>query len=114
MNRYGMRRSLAASLLLLVGCNAAIAAPDEEAARVQLKSNDCLKCHALERTKTGPALTKIAAKYKGNPEAEDKIMAHITTGPTITMPDGTEAQHKIIETRDPHILKNLVEWILSL
>jgi cytochrome c len=29
------------------------------------------------------------------------------------MKDGTEEEHKIIDSKDPAALKNLVEWILS-
>jgi cytochrome c len=31
----------------------------------------------------------------------------------VKLEDGTEEEHKIIDTKDPKELKNLIEWILS-
>lgn len=80
-----------------------------------LKQNDCFKCHAIDKTKKGPAYKKIAEKYKGK-EAEgvDKIIKNITTGPKVKLEDGTEEEHKIIDVTDQQELKKLARWILSL
>ncbi|MFA5187721.1 MAG: cytochrome C, partial [Patescibacteria group bacterium] len=37
----------------------------------------------------------------------------MTTGPKVKLEDGTEEDHKNIETRDPKELSNLAQWILS-
>jgi len=37
----------------------------------------------------------------------------MTTGPKVKLEDGTEEDHKIIETKDPKELSNLAQWILS-
>jgi len=37
----------------------------------------------------------------------------MTTGGKVKLDDGTEEDHKIINTKDPAALKNLAEWILS-
>ncbi|MGE5471541.1 MAG: c-type cytochrome [Bacteroidota bacterium] len=88
---------------------------DEDAAKALAKKNDCFKCHAIDKTKKGPAYKKIASKYKGKEaEGEQKIMKNITTGPKVKLEDGTEEDHKIIDTKDPAELKNLIQWILSL
>lgn len=88
---------------------------DAEAAKALAKSNDCFKCHAIDKTKKGPSYKKIAAKYKGK-EAEgvEKMIKNITTGPKVKLEDGTEEEHKIIDTKDPAEQRNLVNWILSL
>ena len=92
----------------------ASAAVDAGAAKELAKSNDCFKCHAIDKTKKGPAYKKIAAKYKGKADGESKIITNITTGPKIKLEDGTAENHKIIDTKDPKELKNLADWILSL
>jgi cytochrome c len=88
---------------------------DEDAAKALAKKNDCFKCHAVDKTKKGPAYKKIATKYRGKEaEGEQKIMKNITTGPKVKLEDGTEEDHKIIDTKDQAELKNLIQWILSL
>ncbi len=98
----------------------ALAAPlsahafDEDAAKALAKKNDCFKCHAIDKTKKGPSYKKIAAKYKGKEaEGEQKIIKNITTGPTVKLEDGTEEEHKIIDTKDQAEIKNLIQWILA-
>jgi len=86
---------------------------DADAAQALAKKNDCMKCHAIDKTKKGPALKKIAAKYAGKADGEDKIIKNITTGPKVKLEDGTEEEHKVIETKDPKALKNLAQWILA-
>lgn len=87
---------------------------DADAALALAKKNDCTKCHAIDKTKKGPAYKKIAAKYKGKPDGQEKIIKNITEGKKVKLEDGTEENHKIIETKDPKELKNLADWILSL
>jgi cytochrome c len=83
------------------------------AAQALAKKSDCLKCHALDKDKKAPSYQKIAAKYKGKPDGEEKVIKNMTTGPKVKLVDGTEDDHPIIETKDPAALKNLAGWILS-
>jgi cytochrome c len=90
---------------------------DGDAAKQLAKQNNCFKCHALEKEKDGPAWKKVAEKYKGKPDAETKLINHITSGEKAKFPDGHEEEHKIVKTdppKDAAQIKNLVEWILSL
>lgn len=89
------------------------AAVDVDAAQALFKKNECTKCHSVDKTKTGPALKKIALKYKGQPDGQDKVIKQITTAPKVKTEDGTEEEHKVINTKDPVALKNLADWILS-
>ncbi len=84
-----------------------------DAAMALAKKNDCFKCHAIDKTKKGPSYKKIAAKYKGKPDGEEKAIKNFTTGPKVKLEDGTEEEHKIIDTKDAKELKNLAQWILS-
>ena len=86
---------------------------DADGAQALAKKNDCFKCHAIDKTKKGPSFKKTAAKYKGKAEGEEKVIHNITSGNKVKLEDGTEEDHKIIDTKDPKALKNLAQWILS-
>lgn len=105
--------ALASSALLALSTGAT-AAVDADAAKALAKKNDCFKCHAIDKTKKGPSYQKIAAKYKGKEaEGEQKMHKNMTTGPKVKLEDGTEEDHKIIDTKDQAEIKNLIYWILA-
>ena len=89
------------------------AAVDEAAAMALAKKNDCTKCHAVDKTKKGPSYKKVAAKYKEKKLGEKDAIKQMTEGKKVKLEDGSEEDHKIIDTKDPKELKNLVGWILS-
>ncbi|BCB27067.1 hypothetical protein SKTS_19530 [Sulfurimicrobium lacus] len=91
----------------------AIAAVDEDAAKALARENSCFKCHSVSKDKDGPAYKKVAEKYRGKANAEERLITHITTGEKAKFPDGHEEDHKIINTKDMAQIKNLVDWILS-
>jgi len=91
----------------------AFAQVDEDAAKLLFKQNECTKCHNPEKNKKGPSLKKTAKEYKGKADAEKKIIGHMTEGKKVKLDDGTEEDHKIIDTKDPKVLSNLAKWILS-
>ena len=86
---------------------------DAAAAESIARQNGCLKCHATDKTKEGPSFKEIAAKYKGKPGAEERLITHITTGEKAKFADGHEEEHKIIKAKEPET-RNLIQWILSL
>lgn len=89
-------------------------AVDAAAAESMVRQNGCFKCHSIDKKKDGPAYREVAAKYHGKPEAEQRLITHITTGEKAKFADGHEEEHKIIKTKDMHEIKNVVQWILSL
>lgn len=101
------------STFVLVSTSAIAVEVDADAAKALAKRNDCFKCHAIDKTKKGPSYKKIAAKYKGKPEGEEKLIKNFTTGPKVKLEDGTEEEHKIIDTKDMKEMQNLADWILS-
>lgn len=88
-------------------------AADVKAAEALFKKNDCGKCHAVDKVKKGPSLKKIAEKYKGKPDGEEKAIKNMTTGSRVKLDDGTEEDHKVINTKDMAAIKNLAGWILE-
>ena len=91
-------------------------AVDADAAKALAKQNNCMKCHAIDKEKDGPAFKKTAEKYKGKANAEARLVEHITSGEKAKFPDGHEEEHKIVKTsppKDMEQVKNLVQWILA-
>jgi cytochrome c len=86
-------------------------AADDKAAEKILKDNDCAKCHTLAREKEGPPYRKIAEKYKGKADAEQKLFAHLTSEPVVKV-DGKDEKHKKIQGSEAEV-KNLAQWILT-
>ncbi len=100
-------------LFALAGLAPVHAQVDEVAAKALAKKNDCFKCHDMVKTKKGPSYKKIAAKYKEKKLGEKDAIKQMTTGPKVKLEDGTEEDHKNIDTKDPKELSNLAQWILS-
>ena len=111
--RFAPIALLAAASVCLLSTTAG-AAVNEDAAKATAKRNDCFKCHAIDKTKKGPSYHKVAEKYKGKADGEEKIIKNITTAPKVKLEDGSEEEHKIIDTKDKAEIKNLIDWILSL
>jgi cytochrome c len=111
-----MKSTIKISALLLLASTALAsmnAYADDADTEALLRKNGCFKCHAVDKTKKGPSYKKVAAKYKGKADGEEHIVKQITTGPKVKLEDGTEEEHKIIETKDPATLKSVAQWILS-
>lgn len=90
--------------------SAALAQVDAEAV---FKENDCHKCHNPTKEKKGPSLAKIAAKYKEKKLDEKEAIKHMTSGKKVKLDDGTEEEHKIIDTKDVKEQTAVAKWILS-
>jgi cytochrome c len=86
---------------------------DADGAKKLAKDNDCFKCHAIDKTKKGPSLKKIAAKYREKKLDETEMIKHMTSGKKVKLEDGSEEDHKIIDTKDVKAQANLARWILS-
>ena len=44
------------------------------------KKNLCMSCHAVDKKMMGPSFKEIAAKHKGDKDAEAKLVAAINKG----------------------------------
>ena len=87
---------------------------DVKAAETLARQSRCLKCHTVAVAKEGPAWKSVAAKYLGDPGAEERLYRHVTTGRKAKFADGHDEDHPIVKTADPDRINNLVNWILSL
>ncbi|WP_293603397.1 c-type cytochrome [Polaromonas sp. UBA4122] len=89
------------------------AAVNADAAAALAKKSGCLKCHAIDKDKAGSSFKKIAEKWRGKADAEAKLIDNLTKAPKVKQKDGTEEEHKVIETKDMSEIKNVIGWILS-
>jgi len=114
--KFACRILIPAALLVLVGTSShALAADvDIEAAITLARKNDCFKCHAIDKPKKGPAYKKIANKYKERRDGEEIAIKHFTSAPKVKLlDDGSEVEHRIVDTKSVKEQKNLAQWILS-
>ena len=73
------------------------------------KAKNCMSCHAIDKKLVGPAYKDVAAKYKGDAGAVDKLAAKIKAGGKgvwgeIPMPPNNVT---------PDEAKKLATWVLS-
>jgi len=113
MSKSSITLLCAAAVLAFATLTPAQAAIDAEAAKALFKDNECTKCHDVKLAKKGPALKKIAAKYKGKPDGQEKAIKNFTMGGKVKTLDGKEVEHKTLDSKDPAVQKNLADWILS-
>jgi cytochrome c len=73
-------------------------------------SKNCMACHAVDKKIVGPSYKDIAAKYKGDKTAVDKLAAKIIKG-------GSGAWGAVPMPANPQVneadAKKLATWILS-
>jgi len=91
---------------------AGAASVDEDAAQSLAKKSGCLKCHAIDKKKDAPSYKSIAEKYKGKPDAEEKLFKHATSNPEVEV-DGKKEKHDSPKTKDEKEIRNLVRWVLT-
>lgn len=114
MRVTGSRIVSAVTLCSMFALSLSAQAFDKDAAKELAKKNNCLLCHGTDKDKVGPGFNKIAAKFKGNADAETRLINHLTSGEPAKFSDGHTAPHMIINTKDKAEIRNLVDWILSL
>jgi cytochrome c len=103
---------LASALALCASSVVWAADVDEGAAEALMKKSNCNKCHSLDKKKEGPPFRETAGKYKGKPDAEDKLFTHLTTHPKVKV-DGKEEEHTSLKTKNDDEVKNVVRWVLT-
>lgn len=67
---------VAVTMMVAAGANAM----DAAAAKALATKSACLGCHAVDKKLVGPSYKDVAAKYKGQADAEVKLAASIKAG----------------------------------
>jgi cytochrome c len=73
-----------------------------------IAAEKCSKCHTASTTKKGPSWASVATKYKGNPDAANKIFLQLKNGGKV----GDEDDHKKVTASDADI-KAIAAIVLS-
>jgi len=71
-----------------------------------VKAKGCLGCHEVDKKKVGPAFKDVAAKYKGNKDAEGNIVKALKDGKV-----GDKAHPKAVGSDAE--LKAAAQYVLS-
>lgn len=91
-------KSLFVAVVATVGVTFAGAA----LAQADLAQKNCGTCHEVDKKKMGPSFKDIAAKYKGNANAEADLTAKLKSG----------KGHPAVKVSDAE-LSGIVKWVLS-
>ncbi|RZL89408.1 MAG: c-type cytochrome [Variovorax sp.] len=95
--------------LLLTALNLCVAAP-AFADLAMATSKNCMSCHAVERKVLGPSFKEIAAKYKDDKAATDRLAAKIIKGGSgVWGPLSMPANPQVSEAD----AKKLAAWVLT-
>nr|WP_314899193.1 c-type cytochrome [uncultured Deefgea sp.] len=99
-------------MLRIILISALLAAPAiaaDDGAKVAAKYN-CLACHSVDKKIVGPSYKDVAAKYKGQKDAEAMLMAEVRKG----LPGGKWGKIPMpaqqIEDKD---LRVIIRWVLA-
>lgn len=96
---------------------ATLAAPDAPSDPMDLaKRSGCFACHAIDRKVVGPPWRDVAARYKGDPEARQRLITKVHDGGKGNWTDVTggvamPAYSPRVTTAD---IERLVDFVLSL
>jgi len=110
---FGLPVPALAAFILASAMAPDVLAVDAAAAQQLARQSNCFKCHAVDKKKEGPAYKDVAAKYKGKPDAEARLVQHLTTGEKAKFDDGHEEDHPMVKSKDASQISNLVQWILA-
>lgn len=83
-----------------------------DAAQALAQKSGCLACHTVDKKVLGPAYKDVAAKYKGQKDAEAKLVEKVKKGGSGTWgPIPMPANSPQVKDED---IKTIVKWILTL
>lgn len=88
-----------------------LAAGSAQANEELLKKYACTACHSVDKKLVGPAYKEVAAKYRGQKDAEAKLMEKVKKGGTGVWGNVPMPPNAGVSDAD---LKTLVQYVLSL
>jgi len=76
------------------------------------QKSGCMACHTVDKKVLGPAYKDVAAKYKGQKDAEAKLVDKVKKGGSgVWGPIPMPANSPQVKDED---IKTIVKWVLSL
>lgn len=96
--------------IYLVSLSAVLASFPASADLALATAKNCMGCHAVERKVLGPSYKDVAAKYRDDKSAPDKLVSKVLKG-------GSGAWGTVVMPANPQVseadAKKLVAWVLS-
>ncbi len=89
----------------------AASAAEPKAADALIKANGCTACHTVDKKVVGPAFKEVAAKYRGQKDAEANLIKKVKAGGKGVWGDIPMPPNAQVKDQD---IKTIVQWILSL
>lgn len=86
-------------------------AADAKAADDLLKKNACTACHSIDKKGVGPAYKDVANKYRGQKDAEAKLVEKVKKGGTGVWGSVPMPPNAAVSDAD---IKTMVQYVLSL
>ncbi len=96
---------------LFVSAGLLASAGDVLASEALAKKHNCLACHAVDKKLVGPAYKDVAAKYKGQKDAEAKLVDKVKKGSVGAWGQVPMPPNASVPDAD---VKALAKWVLSL
>jgi len=97
-------------ITIALGATAVLSAAPAFADQALATAKNCMACHAIDKKVVGPAYKDVAAKYKGDKTAADKLATKVVKG-------GGGVWGAIPMPANPQVsdaeAKKLVAWVLS-
>ena len=100
------------ALMMIAAAGALVLAGQANAddAKALAQKSGCLACHSVDAKVLGPAYKDVAAKYKGQKDAEAKLVEKVQKG-------GVGAWGQVPMPPNPQVnpaeAKTLVAWVLA-
>ena len=106
------RRELKITVPVLAMAAVALLATAQAKANEDLaKKSNCLACHMVDKKSVGPAYKEVAKKYKGQADAEAKLIAKVKAGGQGVWGPVPMPPNAAVSDAD---VKTLVQWILKM
>jgi cytochrome c len=86
------------------------AAGNALASEALAKKQGCLACHAVDKKVLGPSYQDVAAKYKGQKDAQAKLVEKVKNGGSGTWGQIPMPPNAALSDED---LNTLVKWVLA-
>jgi len=92
---------------------AALTVPSVQASEAIVKKARCVACHAIDKKLVGPAYRDVAAKYRGDAGAPERLAAKVRAGGSGVWGDIPMIPHPADKISDAD-LAAAIAWVLAL
>ena len=102
--------TIALGVVAMVARPQSATAADPDPGSSLAERRGCLQCHNAERPRFGPAFRSVADRYRGDPEAESRLVDWLETGGSGHW--GEDYQMSEQSHLGPGEAQTLVRWVL--